>query len=189
MSGSPGSEVPVRRDGLWWALGVAAVIAFVVLGGYVVGGALSLPAGPTVDVGGVVRLKPLSGWELAGRFDDPPGVRLTRGSGSLDVVAGPFSGSAQDLAAEYVRGVLEPEADRLSVSSDTEQVRLASGLDGVRLAYVGRFERSQTPIEGEVTAAVSPSGIGVVFNAWGPAGTLRYIADDARAMADAAQVA
>jgi hypothetical protein len=187
MSGSPASSVPPRRDRLWWALGVTALLAFVVLGGYVVGGALSQPAGPTVDVGGVVRLQPLSGWELAGRSGDR--VHLTRGSGSLEVVVGPFSGSAQDLAAEYVRRSLEPDADRLSVSSDTEPVRLASGLTGVRLTYVGRFGRSQTPIDGEVTAVVSPSGVGVVFDAWGPTGTLRYIADDARAMADAAQVA
>lgn len=189
MSSPSPSAAPARRGAIWPVVVVATVIAIVVFGGYAVRGVLSSPTGPSVEVGGVVKVQPLSGWELVGRLEDPPGVRLTRGSGSLDVVAVPFSGDAQSLATEYVDSVLRPEADRLSVSSETGPVRLASGLEGVRIAYVGRFGRSQAPIEGEVTAVVSPSGVGVVFNVWGPTGVLRYIAEDARAMMDAAEVA
>jgi hypothetical protein len=189
MSSPSASAVSARHGAILPVVVVALVIAIVVFGGYAVNGMLSSPTGPSVEVGGVVRVQPLSGWELVGRFEDPPGVRLTRGSGSLDVVAAPFSGSARDLAAQYVQGVLEPEADRLWVSSQAEPVQLASGLQGVRLAYFGRSRRSQTPIEGEITAVVSPTGVGVVFNAWGPTGVLRYITEDARAMMNAAEVA
>ena len=178
-----------RRRRILPTVGVALVLVVVVFGGYAVGGALSTPTGSPVEIAGVVRVQPRSGGEVAARVAEPAGVRLTRGGGSLDVVAIPFSGDAAALAQEYVGEVLEPEASRLSVSPEVEVVRLASGLEGVRIAYVGRFGKSQTPIEGEVTAVVSPSGVGVVFDAWGPAGVLRYIVEDARAMTDAAEVA
>jgi hypothetical protein len=168
---------------------VAATIAIVVLGGFAIGAALARPAGPPVEVAGVVRIQPLSGWEVAGRLGDPAGVRLTRGGGNLDVVAVPFEGDATDLAAWYVREVLEPQADRLSVSREVEHVRLASGLEGARITYVGLFGKALVPIEGEVTAVVSPSGVGAVFDGWGAEGMLRYVVGDVRAMTDEAEVA
>jgi hypothetical protein len=175
--------------GLAATLVVATVVAVVVFGGFAVSDALSQPTGPPVEVGGVVRVEPLSGWQVAGRFTDPQGVRLTRGGGSLDIVTIPFTGDSQDLLAWYVDRVLDPQARRLSVSPKVEQVRLTSGLEGSRIAYVGLFGKSQAPIEGEVTAVVSPSGVGVVFDAWGPEGFLRYILDDVRTMTDTAEVA
>jgi len=177
------------RSRLWPLVLTAGVLAVVVLGGYPLGDALSRPAGPPVDVAGVVRVRPLTGWETAGRFDELPGARLTRGSGNLDVVALPFQGTADDLAREYVSQVLEPHADRLSVSSSVEPVTVGAGLPGARVAYVGTFGKSQSPIEGEVTAVVSPSGAGVVFDAWSPQGLLRYVVDDMRTMIDRAEVA
>lgn len=182
------AEPSSGRARIWALVFTAVVLAVVVLGGYPLGRALSRPAGPPIDVAGVVRVQPLTGWEAAGRFEGPPGTRLTRGSGSLDVVALPFEGSAEDLAREYVRQVLEPQADRLSVSSRVEPVTVGAGLPGVRVAYVGTFGRSQSPIEGEVTAVVSPSGAGVVFDAWSPQGFLRYVVEDMRTMIDRAEV-
>ena len=170
-------------------LAVAATIAGVVFGGYLVGGAVSARAGPPVEVAGVVRVEPRSGWEVAARFEDPPGVRLTRGNGNLDIVTVPFEGGADALAAEYVTDVLEPEARKLSVSREAETVTLASGLQGVRVAYVGQFGRAAVPIEGEVTAVVSPSGVGVVFDGWSPEGVLRYVVEDVRDTIETAEVA
>lgn len=170
-------------------LAVAATIAGTLFGGYVVGGAVAVPTGPPVDVAGAVRVQPLAGWEVAARFEDPAGVRLTRGNGSLDVVTVPFEGGADALASLYVTEVLEPEARQLSVSRQAEQVTLASGLSGVRVAYVGQFGRAAVPIEGEVTAVVSPSGVGVVFDGWSPEGVLRYTVEDMRDMIEGAEVA
>ncbi len=177
------------RSGLVPVIIVAVAIGVVVFGGYAVGGALSRSTGPPVDVAGAARVQPLAGWEVAGRFVEPTGVRLTRGGGNLDVIAVPFVGSAEELLGWYVDRVLEPEAERLSVSRAAEGVELGSGLSGARIAYVGSFGRAMTPIEGEITAAVSPTGVGVVFDGWGPEGVLRYIRGDVRAMTDAAQVA
>ncbi len=170
-------------------LAVAATIATVVFGGFVVGGALSRTEGEVVDVAGLVRVQPLSGWEIASRSQDPPRVRLTRGGGNIDVVAVSFGGSAADLIAEYVQSVLEPEAHRLSVSRESQPVSLVAGLEGVRITYVGLFGKAQVPIEGEVTAIVSPSGVGAVFDGWGAEGLLRYVVQDVRAMVEAAEIA
>jgi hypothetical protein len=183
------TAAPASRRALAATVAVAVVMALVVFGGYAIGGVLSTPVGAPVDVAGVVALEPLSGWEVAARFEDPPRVRLTRGGGNLDVVAVPWEGSALELADEYVKAALEPEAHRLSVSREAEPVTLASGLRAVRFAYVGSFGKAQVPIEGEVTAVVSPSGVGAVFDGWGPEGLLRYVVEDLRTMIELAEVA
>ncbi len=179
---------PVRERRFLPALVVLVVLLGVVFGGYVAAAALSSPAGSPVDVAGLVRIRPLSGWELARRFGDPPGVRLTRGSASLDVAAGAFSGPSAELLEGYVREVIEAQGDQVSVSR-VETVSLVSGLEGSQVSYVGVFGRGQTPIEGRLTAVVSASGVGVVFDGWAPNGLLRYAQEDLQTMIERAEVA
>jgi hypothetical protein len=167
---------------------VVAVLAVVVFGGYVTAAALSGSEGGPVDVADLVRIDPAPGWELATPSADRSGARLTRGNATLDVLAGPFDGTAADLVEEYVTGGLEPQAEQLSVSG-AETVRLASGLIGARVSYVGTFREVQVPIEGEVTAVVSRSGVGAVFDGWAPSGMLRSVQGDVRAMVETAEVA
>jgi hypothetical protein len=167
-------------------VGVLVVIAAVLFGGYAVAG--SLAAEGPVDVAGVVRVFPLPGWELATRFDQPPGVRLARGSVNLDVATVSFTGGAEDLLREYVTGALEAEAEQLSVSP-VEVLTLRSGLRGVRVTYVGSFGKVQVPIEGTVTTVVSPSGVGVVFDGWAPSGLLRSALGDIETMIERTEVA
>ena len=166
---------------------VLVVMVVVVFGGYVVAGALSQPAGPPVPVAGIVRVLPLSGWEVAERSAEPPSVRLTRGSGNLDVMVFPFTGTPVELATEYVEQVLRPQADRLEVSRSVQLVRVGSR-SGVRVAYIGLFRGVQFQIEGQVTAVVSASGRGVVFDGWAPAGLLQYVTGDLQTMIDTAVI-
>ena len=66
----PRSDASIRARhsrGGWATAVVMAVIVAVVLGGYVVAGALSQPAGPPVGFRGVVSVRPVSGWVYAGR--------------------------------------------------------------------------------------------------------------------------
>ena len=177
----------MRRHPLLATLGVLGVMVVVVFGGYVVAGALSQPAGPPVTVAGVVRVSPLSGWEVAERSAEPPSVRLTRGSGNLDVMVFPFSGTPEELAGDYVEQVLRPQADRLEVSQRVQVVRVGDR-SGVRLAYIGVFRGVQFQIEGEVTAVVSSSGEGVIFDGWAPAGLLQFAMGDLDAMIDTARI-
>jgi hypothetical protein len=164
-------------------------MAGVVTGGYVTSDALGNTGDETVTVSASVRVTALPGWELAERFGDPPGIRLTSGSTSLDVATIPFNGGDVDLLASYVDEVLEPGAEQFQVSEEIEPVRLASGLTGSRIAYVGLFGDVQAPIEGEVTAVVSPSGVGVIFDGWAPAGQLQFEIDEIDTMIERAEIA
>ena len=161
----------------------------VVSGGYLTSDALGETSGGTVTVSASVRITPLPGWVLAERFGDPPGIRLTSGSTSLDVATIPFTGTDVDLLASYVNEVLEPDAEQFQVSEEVEPIRLASGLTGTRIAYVGLFGDVQAPIEGEVTAVVSPSGAGVIFDGWAPAGQLQFEIDEIDEMIEHAEIA
>jgi hypothetical protein len=181
---------PPLRHRRWIPVVVlVAVMAGVVSGGYVTSDALGETTGETVTVSASVRITPLPGWELAERFGDPPGIRLTSGSTSLDVATIPFTGTDVDLLASYVDEVLEPDAEQFQVSEEVEPIRLASGLTGTRIAYVGLFGDVQAPIEGEVTAVVSPSGAGVIFDGWAPAGQLQFEIDEIDEMIERAEIA
>ena len=181
---------PPLRHRRWIPVVVlVAVMTGVVSGGYVTSDALGETSGETVTVSASVRITPLPGWELAERFGDPPGIRLTSGSTSLDVATIPFTGTDVDLLASYVDEVLEPDAEQFQVSEEVEPIRLASGLTGTRIAYVGLFGDVQAPIEGEVTAVVSPSGAGVIFDGWAPAGQLQFEIDEIDEMIDRAEIA
>jgi hypothetical protein len=181
---------PPLRQRRWIPIVVlVAVMTGVVSGGYLTSDALGETSGGTVTVSASVRITPLPGWVLAERFGDPPGIRLTSGSTSLDVATIPFTGTDVDLLASYVNEVLEPDAEQFQVSEEVEPIRLASGLTGTRIAYVGLFGDVQAPIEGEVTAVVSPSGAGVIFNGWAPAGQLQFEIDEIDEMIERAEIA
>ena len=181
---------PPLRQRRWIPVVVlVAVMTGVVSGGYLTSDALGETSGGTVTVSASVRITPLPGWVLAERFGDPPGIRLTSGSTSLDVATIPFTGTDVDLLASYVNQVLEPDAEQFQVSEEVEPIRLASGLTGTRIAYVGLFGDVQAPIEGEVTAVVSPSGAGVIFNGWAPAGQLQFEIDEIDEMIEHAEIA
>jgi hypothetical protein len=180
---------PLRQRHWIPVVALAVVLAAVTTGGYLTSDALGEIRGGAVAVGTSVRVTPFPGWELAGRSTDPDRIRLTSGSTSLDVAALPFDGTDVDLLGRYVDDVLEPDAEQFRVSEEVEPVRLASGLTGSRIAYVGLFGDVQAPIEGEVTAVVSPSGEGVIFDGWAPAGQLQFEIDEIDEMIERAEIA
>lgn len=183
-----------RPERAWLSVfGVVVALLIVVAGGYVAAGALSEPAGPPTSVSGVVQIQPLSGWSFAGRGriapSGPEFARLTRGGGSVDVVAYPGSGVTPSALAETYKRVLERDLTRLSVSSHLESVRTAAGLPGVRFSYSGVDPQTSITIDGEVTVIVGPGGNGAVFNGWAPAGLLSYASGDIDSMVNKAIVA
>jgi hypothetical protein len=181
---------PPLRERRWIpAIALVALILGVVSGGHLVSGALGETRAGGVAVGDSVEVSPLPGWELADRFEDPTGIRLTSGSASLDVAELPFAGTDVDLLREYVDNVLAPQAEHLRLSEEVETVRLANGLTGSRIAYVGVFGDVQTPVEGEITTAVSPLGTGVVFDAWAPTGQLQLALEDLHTMIETTEIA
>ena len=170
---------------------MVATILAVVLGGYVVAAALSEPTGPPSRYPGCGRCSPPLGMGRARTtvsFDGAPSLQLTRGNGNLIVsVRQPYRGDPQTLAETY-RAFLSDRLSQLSVSSTLEPVRLRSGQTGVRFAYIGVLGDTGTSVEGEVTVFVTPSGHGIVFNGWAPAGLLPFVRSDVRTMIAEAEV-
>ena len=190
----PDEKPEIQRPERRWLpmFGVVAVLMVVVAGGYVVAGVLSEPAGPPIDVSGVVQIQPLSGWSVAGRGrlgpTGPEFAQLTRGGGSIDVVAYPGVGGTPEALAEVYKRTLDVELARLSVSSRLESVRTATGARGVRFSYSGVSPETSAPIDGEVTVIVGPGGDGAALDGWAPAGLLSYASGDIGSMIDAAVV-
>ena len=179
---------PLRQRRWVPVLVVAVLLVGIVSGGYVAADALGGVGGETVVVSSSVTVTALPGWELADRFEGPTGIRLTKGGASLDVASLPFTGSSEGLVAAYVENVLEPGAEQFRVSETVEGVVLDSGQVGARITYVGLFGDVQAPIEGEVTAVVTPDGLGVIFDGWVPSGQLQFAIDDIRTMIRRAEV-
>lgn len=186
----PDQAAPLAPAHRWIApLVVLLVIATVVAGGYVVFAALAEPAGPPVGVEGVVSVQPLSGWEVAGQgeVDGHVYTRLSRGSGTLDVVAwGPATDTAA-LAADY-RSTLGTQLSQLQVSDDLTPVVLEDGTEGDRFRYVGVVADTGATVEGVVTCVVTPEGQGVVLDGWAPEGMLSFVDGDLEAMVDRALI-
>ena len=180
---------PLRHRRWVPVLVLAVVLVGIVSGGYVTADALGRVGGDTVVVSPSVSVTALPGWELAGRFTGPTGIRLSKGSASLDVATLPFTGSSEGLLAAYIDNVLEPDAEQLRVSETVEGVRLDSGQVGGRITYVGLFGDVQAPIEGEVTAVVTQDGVGVIFDGWAPSGQLQFAIDDIHTMIRTAEIA
>ncbi|MDP9296981.1 MAG: hypothetical protein M3O88_09855 [Actinomycetota bacterium] len=168
------------------ALVVLAVIVAVVSGGYLAGGALAQPVGPPVSVGGAVELQPISGWTVAARLGTDH-VRLTRGGGNLDVLVSAATDPAS-LLHRYLSALGRPPS-QLSVSPDPRSVTLESGAGGLRVFYVGLVpSREVASIEGEITAVVTPGGVGVLFDGWAPKGLFSYVENDLEHMIGTARI-
>ena len=164
---------------------VLLVLAAVVLGGRAADSALSEP-GPPVQVAAGVSVRPLPG----GRpVRQGPGALLTRGSGNRSVLPAGAGADPADLAGTYVRQVLQPTAQGLSLSQGLQTIRLGGGQVGVRFAYQGTF-RGQgrgTPVQGEVTAVAGPRAA-AVFDAWAAPEVYEYERADVQEMVDTAEV-
>jgi len=180
---------PPLRQRRWVPVLVLGLLLLgIVSGGYLTSDALGAARGEAVVVDPSVTVTALPGWELADRFRGPTGVRLSKGSASLDVLSLPFTGSSERLLAAYIEQILRPGAEQFRVSETVEGVVLDSGQVGARITYVGLFGDVQAPIEGEVTAVVAQDGVGVIFDGWAPSGQLQFAIDDIHTMIQGAEI-
>jgi hypothetical protein len=178
---------------------VCAVILVSVLGGFVTAAALPAPATRAVSVDDRVTVAPAPGWTLVRQdrvtLPDPTGgtltgafAQLSRGSGSLDVLAVQgLDADADGAAVYYAREILRSQLARLTVSG-LEHVVLRSGLQAARFGYIGTEPEGGAAIEGSVTVVVGPSGTIAVFDGWAFEGQLELIAEDLARMIDSAEV-
>ena len=137
---------------------------------------------PLIPVVSGASIAPLPGWEEAQRFEDPEGVRITQGNGSLDVFGLPYGGTAEDLYREYIVEALEAQSSQLQ-SSEVVETFTAGGRDAVRGSYVGLFG-DLGPVEGEVAALVTADGTGVIFDGWARQGLFVHVSEEVRLMVE-----
>ena len=198
----PDAPVGASRPRRPWlpTLIVAGVLLATAFGGFVAAGALPQTTSRPLTLGDVLTTRPLPGWavvrrqavslptiggSVTGEF-----AQVTRGAGALDLLAFPdLGGSSEDLAILYRDGVLSHQLERLAVSRDIEPIVLGGGLEGVRFHYIGSTPGTGAPVEGTVTAVVSPSGNGAIFDGWAFQGQFELLAEELAAMVDEAEVA
>jgi hypothetical protein len=191
MSADLGQATPRRGIRGWLgAVSVVIVLGSVGFGGYAVDVPLSELTAAPVTLGGSVRIKPLSGWTLASRSQnrEVQELALSRGGGELQVLAGTFRGEADQLLTAYLRDFLAPTTSRLAVSRTVQHVPLASGLTGSRVSYLGTAQGGGPAVEGQVTAVVSPGGIGVAFDAFASQDLFPFVLGDVDHMIASADV-
>lgn len=144
--------------------------------------------GPPVVVVESVSITPLDGWEVAERFHDPEGVRLTKGTATLDAVAFSFQGTPEELFDAYVENTLTPQASQLQTAEQLEVVHLDAGFTAARGFYFGVFGERNASIEGELTTALVPGGMGIVFDGWAETGSYRHVRDEVDRMVQSLRV-
>jgi hypothetical protein len=178
---------------------VAGVLLGTAFGGFVAAGALPQTTSRPLTLGGILTTRPLPGWAVARRQPvSLPTIggsirgefaQVTRGAGALDLLAFPDAGGTpEDLAILYRDGVLSHQLERLAVSRELEPILLGNGLEGVRFHYIGSTPGTGAPVEGTVTAVVSPSGNGAIFDGWAFQGQFELLAEELATMVDGAEV-
>jgi hypothetical protein len=179
---------------------VAGVLVATAFGGFVAARALPQTTSRPLTLGGILTTRPLPGWAVARRQPvslptiggavNGEFAQLTRGAGALDLLAFPeLGGSSVDLAILYRDGVLSRQLERLAVSRDVEPIVLGNGLEGVRFHYIGSTPGTGAAVEGSVTAVVSPSGNGAIFDGWAFQGQFELLQEELSEMVDGAEVA
>ena len=175
--------------GLVQTLGVFAFLIALVFGSALLTALPGAEAGPAVEVTQGLRVQPLSGWKEAERADGE--ILFTRGSGNLHVATetGASAGDEDRLITDYLSGLATAAKGGDIGVTDSETVTLPNGLRARRLHYQGQFSNgSAVTIQGEVTAVVSASGLGVVFNGFSSPDLQPYIEDDVHDMIEKAVI-
>lgn len=200
VAAAPSSPAPNERKWLP-TIGVFLVLAVVSLGGLFAAGTAEetladgessvdpgAEAGAPVAVAEGVTITPLEGWEVADRFEDPRGVRLSKGTASLDALGLSFQGSPEELFRAYVTDVLTPQASQIQAAESLETIHLDVGFTAVRGFYFGVFGERNASIEGELTTLLVPGGAGIVFDGWAETASYQSVRDQVNAMVQALQV-
>lgn len=174
--------IPARPPKSWLAtMVVAAIMLAILIGGFVVEGAVPEPPPRPVSAGSGVMVTPVSGWDFAGRSEDGQTIVLTQGSGSLAVTVAP--GTDVDAALQAKRDEWL-ETGTVTIS-DPDAITIAGGRTGERFDYSGTFEDVPTPVEGTVTA-VAGSDVVVLFDGWSGIGGYRNVSADIDQMIESA---
>jgi hypothetical protein len=176
--------IPARPPKSWLAtLVVGAIMLAILIGGFVVEGAVPEPPPRPVSAGSGVMLTPISGWDFAGRSEDGQTILLTQGSGSLAVSVVPGTDANAALRAKRDEWL---QTGTVTVSEPVV-VALPGDRSGARFNYSGTFEDVPTPVEGAVTA-VAGSNVVVLFDGWSGIGGYPNVGAEIDSMIESATI-
>lgn len=168
----------------WLAtFGVFAVIAAVVIGGFVVDVAIPAPSAGTLSIGGPVTITAASGWVQVDD-SDPGVVILQKGDARLAVQAQPDSTDTSQSILAGAEDELRGEAVQISFAGE----RAFTSANGYPASEVGfgaliRGKGGTGTIDGELIG-MTVEGYGVLIEAAAPQGDFDYVIGDVQAMVD-----
>jgi hypothetical protein len=128
-----------------------------------------------------LRVHLFSGWQARQTAEGIP--QLAKGSVAVDIHSASFSGDAGALYNTFVDQMASGGA-RLTATPPS-LVQIGAGLAGARGAYTGFFGSNE--LEGQLTT-FTLGGVGYVFDAWGPMGTLRPLLGEVELMINTIEV-
>jgi hypothetical protein len=171
-------------------LGVAGVIAAVVLGGFALDSVVAAPSAGTQVVGGSVTITASPGWVLA-PSGESDGLVLQKGDATLSaqVLAEYYTGSSSSIL-EIVRRSLDSEVAQISYG-DEHNLSVA-GNDTTYVSFEAVVARSQGGqggiVDGQLVCMVVSTDA-VVVEVGAPQGHLDYVTDDVAEMIKTIRVA
>jgi hypothetical protein len=144
---------------------------------------------PPVSVlnAGPLRIPLVAGWQPVSSSSSNAAASLVKGAVQIDLFSLTISGGTGTPTAVYsgYMGIIGENATGFSAAQPAG-IQIDGGLPAARGAYTGVFGQSQ--IEGEVTAFVTGTTDGWVWDAWGPAGTLGSVLAEGQRMIDNMQL-
>ena len=145
-----------------------------------------LPPGSFLTAGPLrIPLEP--GWQAQEGPSSSIIVRLVKGSAAIDLLSLTVQGGTATPDAIYNGYMQLIGADGTGfTNTPPSNIQIGGGLPATRGNYAGVFGQSQ--IEGEVTAFVTGTSDGWVWDAWASTGTLRALLPEAQRMIDNIQV-
>lgn len=189
----PPPPPPPRAPGeaRWVPTVVSLVVLLVVsFGGFLVAGETSAATqeitgdqeepGQPIELGPGVTINVPPGWSAEPAQDQPPSIRLSNGIGQMYIAISPVAGDPVQQLQVYLDEVLRPQASQIS-TSPAQSIDLGTGNAASYFAYLGSFEGVNAPLEGEVAAAVAPSGTALIVDGWAPEGQFVSVLEDVRA--------
>ncbi len=143
-----------------------------------------LPPG-SVLTAGPLRIPLEPGWQAQEGPSSSIIVRLVKGGTAIDLLSLTVQGGTATPEAIY-NGYMQLIGGTGFTNTPPGNIQIGGGLPAVRGNYTGVFDQDQ--LEGEVTAFVTGTSDGWVWDAWASTGTLRGLLPEAQRMIDNIQV-
>jgi len=146
-------------------------------------------AGTPVDVAPGLRVQPLAGWTVAEQTEG--GGMLSRGAANLHILteSGVAAGQTDQLIVAYLSGLKQGAKGGDIPTDEPQDVTLPNGLKARRVHFQAQFDDGPAvTVQGEITAVISNSGLGIVFDGFSSPDIQPYSEGDVHQMIDKAVI-